>query len=284
MPLLTFTSILIMAKTMFKPMIQHAGVSRFSATTHATTFPRLSARVSRKGFTLIELLVVIGIIAILAGLLLPALARAKEKGRAASCTHNLKQIGLAMLMYVNDSEYYPPGRLAGVTQWDLCVGGYVGGKSDPLTPEARTPVFKCPSVKINDDGVRLNYSANPNVCKEITATAGVVRANTIQRTSEIIIAGDAIQYAADGSVHAILWGVQGSTGSAIYWNDGDPAKAELPIQVGADADQVLDMADPAGSNFRYRHGIGGVNALFGDGHANPMTKGKVQNRNLYTNY
>jgi len=70
-------------------------------------------RCKQSGFTLIELLVVIAIIAILAAILFPVFAQAREKARQASCTSNLKQITLALLMYIQDyDEVYTPGGMA----------------------------------------------------------------------------------------------------------------------------------------------------------------------------
>jgi prepilin-type N-terminal cleavage/methylation domain-containing protein/prepilin-type processing-associated H-X9-DG protein len=95
---------------------------------------------TRKGFTLIELLVVIAIIAILAAILFPVFAKAREKARQASCLSNQKQIGLAIMQYVQDyDETYPC----------TCIyaGGYVTFWNNfSLTPYVKSQqVFRCPS-------------------------------------------------------------------------------------------------------------------------------------------
>lgn len=112
-----------------------------------------------KGFTLIELLVVIAIIAILAAILFPVFAQAREKARGTSCLSNTKQLGLSVLMYTQDNdEMYPMG----------CDNGW-WAQTWPLTTQPyikNVNILRCPSdsggreAGLDWAGPRISYASN----------------------------------------------------------------------------------------------------------------------------
>jgi len=109
-----------------------------------------------RGFTLIELLVVIAVIAILAGMLVPVLAKAKKRGIRVQCMSNLKQVGTALQMYTDDNEDSLPGPLVAgarasydkTSSQELIfhIGTYLGDPA-PSSVTVISRVFRCPGYE-----------------------------------------------------------------------------------------------------------------------------------------
>jgi len=201
-------------------------------------------KLRKKGFTLIELLVVIAIIAILAAMLLPALSQAREKARSAACINNLKQQGIAFMMYAQDYDGFFP--CYGVNEnipWYRKLVPYTGspypndswnqrGRPERGASYTTGHIFWCPSENCQDSS-KLEYWSSYGYNVYITRyTIPLNMYNTYPKLVNII-----------------------DPSNAVIVGDGDFTMLYAP-----------SLPDAAAAHIKFRHS-GGANFLFCDGHA-----------------
>jgi prepilin-type N-terminal cleavage/methylation domain-containing protein/prepilin-type processing-associated H-X9-DG protein len=221
-----------------------------------TLIGRKARRCGTGGFTLIELLVVIAIIAILAAILFPVFAQARERGRASACLSNCKQIGIGLMLYVDDYDgtfftQKPAGPYYGgypgiVVNWTEVLMPYIKSKA----------VFICPSADLSDSVLlytRPDTWRYPAIDYKVTygMPEGILGGyGKLWTQSEIPCPGEIGMIADSVSTYSqeCLMDLDGDGKQESYWPS---SKTEAPSY--------------------YVYGIprhfGGINVVFGDGHA-----------------
>lgn len=232
----------------------------------------------RRGFTLIELLVVIAIIAILAAMLLPALSRAKERALRINCVSNLKQIGVGIIMYASDnadklppnrvevtdgnSVWYPyeVGRVASVGVWAQGPHNLGSLWEAKLIPEGK--LFYCPSSRKSPGGHQYEtYAQTANwpfgqPASDPYYNGGITRSGYSyfpqSKAKELDPRGNPYPYAA----------IKLQTVNSVRYNL--LKSSELDPNKSMSTDLIYSSTPEAQPHREGR--VGGLNALFGDGH------------------
>ena len=179
----------------------------------------------RRAFTLIELLVVIAIIAILAAILFPVFAKAREKARAATCQSNAKQLGVAWLQYAQDfDECYPPMWVdspSGRWGYEMQVQPYIKSQQAFLCPSdpAKTAAV---SGWLNAAGnFKTSYIYNWNVGWNNGAGYGIAMAQCIQPATTVVFACGGVQTNAAAPHVTTASPIKSSSWILYYPNDGN---------------------------------------------------------------
>ena len=237
-----------------------------------------------RGFTLIELLVVIAIIAILAAILFPVFAQAREKARLITCTSNMKQIGTALAMYAQDYDETLPAYRFEAGFWHPLHNGCGGGNVAPncgwsysawapmVQPYVKNNgVFACPSANRTQMAgptgfrIQMNVAYNEYIQNWNNGWASLAKLGN---------------GGAQGAGVADIAVVAESAFTGIFhdWSDSD-GNTQVPNKrqpFGLARLYCANGLSNQGRTCTFRHTDGGVNVAFADGHAKFIPGGKIQ--------
>ena len=250
----------------------------------------LTSRVKIRIFTLIELLIVIAIIAILAAMLMPALSSARASVRTTACISNLKQLGMAALMYAGDNKDNMPLHYSSAVV-DGVSGNYgFGALLLPYLNQSglknrRNTVFLCPSAVVSGSSNTLGfvtYSQNPYLGKKPvnsdTATYQFVMLSRVAAPSSTIMYGDGTQangsMSSEAAFEAYPFGFPMSGWfSTTNWN----IKRNEALTAETILKNSLNNATAAMSFHRHKLRFNGVHV---DGHAGGYRTNEFQYKNI----